>query len=84
MWQNGDFAAGTASLAANFASLVLAWEPQGMSRISVPGEQDETPPEIDAGVSPRPAVRRSKLGGKIHIETRGAWNLPAGEYILGQ
>ncbi|MDR2177151.1 MAG: hypothetical protein LBP20_03810 [Treponema sp.] len=68
LWKSEDFAAGTASLAANFASLVLERGPQNISL---------------TGVS-RPAAGRSKLSEKIHIETRGAWNLPAREYILGQ
>lgn len=84
LWKSEDFAAGTASLAVNFASLVLEREPRDMFRTGVPGGQEEIPPEISAGASRKPALRRSKLSGEIHIEIQGAWNLPAREYILGQ
>ena len=39
LWKNEAFAAGTAYLAANFASLVLAEEPQDRFRTGVSGEQ---------------------------------------------
>jgi hypothetical protein len=84
LWKREAFAAGTASLMANFASLVLAGEPQDMFRIGVSGEQDASLPETYTGDLRQPAVKRSKLSGEIHIETEGAWNLPIREYILGQ
>jgi hypothetical protein len=84
LWKSEAFAAGTAFLAANFASLVLAGEPQDMFRTSASGEQDESLPETNTGALRQPAVKRSKLSGKIHIETGGVWNLPVREYILGQ
>jgi dienelactone hydrolase len=72
LWKGKDFAAGTASLAAHFAALVLE------------RERDLWQNGDFAAGTALPAVQRTRLSGDIHIETGGVWNLPVREYILGQ
>jgi hypothetical protein len=91
IWKNRDFAGGTASLMANFATLFLESPRAGVPAAGevpgdageVPGDPGPAPPET--GPAPRRGggLRRTPLGEGVSLEHGGVWNFYKPEDILG-
>jgi hypothetical protein len=72
-----DYPGLTASLAANFAALVLEAGTPGED----PAEADEVSDAAEALPSPSPLIK-TRLDDRIHLESGGVWQLPDSRAIL--